>query len=115
MSKIKKWLLGIVIGWLTPENVSTIVATGVARLLEFARGKDEEKWNKAKSVIDQINVWTSLFTQVYEDDKLTEEEEAKIADAIANSTTVEKIIDILSKTENPTAETTTVDTPTETK
>lgn len=97
MSKIKEWLLGIVIGWLTPENVSTIVATGISRLLEYARGKDEEKWNKAKSVVDQINVWTSLFVQVYEDDKLTDEEEQKIADAIANSTAVTKIIDILSK------------------
>lgn len=99
MSKIKEWLMGIVIGWMTPDNISTIVATGIARLLEYARGKSDEKWDKAKSVVNQINCWTGLFMQVYEDDKLTDEEEKLIAEAISNSTAITKIIEIISKKE----------------
>ena len=105
MSKIKEWLMGIVINWMTPDNISTIVATGIARLLEYARGKSDEKWDKAKSVVDQINVWTGLFIQVYEDDKLTDEEEKLIADAISNSTAITKIIEIISKKEETKLET----------
>jgi hypothetical protein len=45
----------------------------------------------------KVNLWTSLFLQVYDDEELTPEEERKIADAIRKETSVEKLVDILRK------------------
>lgn len=50
-----------------------------------------------KEVIVQINTWTSIFVQVYEDDNLTKEEEEQIAKAIKEKTQISKISDILNK------------------
>ena len=47
--------------------------------------------------MSKVALWVNLFNEVYEDDKLTAEEEAKIAEAIKNETSVNKISEILKK------------------
>lgn len=96
---MKNFFMNLLLKCLSLDTISSLVASCIARLLEYARGKSDEKWDIAKNVVNRINVWTKLFVEVYEDDQLTEEEEAKIAEAIRNSTAVEKIAEILNKVE----------------
>ena len=93
--------MNLLLKYLTPDNIATLVARCIASLLEFARGKSDEKWDKAKSIVEKINKWTSLFVEVYSDENLTVQEEEKIADAIKNSTTVEKIAEIITDKTQP--------------
>lgn len=93
---MKKLLINLLLSLLSPETISSLIAGGIAKLMEYARG-DEEKWEIAKDVIDSINRWTGLFMEVYEDDKLTPEEEEKISNAIKNCTLAEKITELIKK------------------
>ena len=63
--------------------------------MSWASKKGGTRWDIAKTVITKINLWTSLFLQVYDDDELSEDEEQKIAKAIADQTPIEKIVEIL--------------------
>ena len=92
---MKSFFMNLLLKCLSIDTVSSLIASCIARLLEYARGKSDEKWDTAKSVVNKINIWTNLFIEVYDDDKLTEAEEIKIAEAIKNSTTVEKIYQII--------------------
>ena len=94
---MKNFIIKLLFKTLTIDNVSAIAAKCVVWLLEYARKKGGKHWDKAKEVIRKINLWCSLFLEVYEDDELTEEEEAKIAEAIANETAFKSIAEILNK------------------
>ena len=94
---MKNWLINLFFKSLTVDNISQIAARCVVWLLEYARNKGDKYWDTAKGVIRKINNWCSLFLEVYEDDELTEEDEAKIAEAIKNQTDVQTIANILQK------------------
>lgn len=94
---MKNWLINLFFKSLTVDNISQIVARCIVWLLEYARNKGDKYWDTAKGVIRKINNWCSLFLEVYEDDELTEEDEAKIAEAIKNQTDVQTIANILQK------------------
>ena len=94
---MKNWLINLFFKSLTVDNISQIAARCIVWLLEYARNKGDKYWDTAKSVIRKINNWCSLFLEVYEDDELTEEDEAKIAEAIKNQTDVQTIANILQK------------------
>ena len=64
--------------------------------MEYARKhSDKGGWEKAKKSVHEVKKWVNLFDEVYEDDTLTEEEEKKIEDAIADCTTVASIYKLL--------------------
>lgn len=94
---MKNWLINLFFKSLTVDNISHIAARCIVWLLEYARNKGDKYWDTAKGVIRKINNWCSLFLEVYEDDELTEEDEAKIAEAIKNQTDVQTIANILQK------------------
>jgi len=94
---MKNWLINLFFKSLTVDNISQIAARCIVWLLEYARNKGDKYWDTAKGVIRKINNWCSLFLEVYEDDELTEEDEAKIAEAIKNQTDVQTIANILQK------------------
>lgn len=94
---MKLWIIGILLKTLTIENISAVAAKCIVWLLEYARKRGDKYWDAAKNVIRKINNWCSLFLEVYEDDTLTPEEEAKIAEAIKNQTDVKTIVKILQK------------------
>jgi hypothetical protein len=52
--------------------------------LSWASKKGGKAWDIAKTVVTKINLWTSLFLQVYDDDTMTEDEEKLVAEAIKN-------------------------------
>ena len=92
---LKNFLIKLVFKSIKLEDISRIAAKCVVWLLEYARNKGDKYWDTAKGVIRKINNWCSLFLEVYEDDELTEEDEKKIAEAIANETDVKTIAKIL--------------------
>ena len=94
---MKNLIIKLLFKTLTIDNVSALAAKCIVWLLEYARNKGDKYWDKAKEVIRKINSWCSLFLEVYEDDELTEEEEEKIARAIARETTFKSIAEILNK------------------
>lgn len=94
---MKNFIIKLLFKTLTIENISALVAKCIVWLLEYARNKGDKYWDTAKGVIRKINNWCSLFLEVYEDDELTEEEEEKIAEAIAKETELKSIADILNK------------------
>lgn len=94
---MKDLILDLILKLITPEKIGQLVAKAIARLLVFAKGKNEKAWDKAKEIITQIQKWTELFVQVYEDDELSEAEEQLIANEIANMTPVSNIKDLVSK------------------
>ena len=94
---MKNFVIKLLFKTLTIDNVSAIAAKCIVWLLEYARNKGDVYWDKAKAVVRKINNWCSLFLEVYEDDELTEEEEAKIAEAISKETDLQTIAEIISK------------------
>ncbi len=90
-------IYNILIKFLSVDAICKLIARGIAKILETASKKGGETWDKAKSVIKQIHLWCGLFLEVYEDDNLTAEEEEKIAEAIKNQTSIDKVVDILNK------------------
>lgn len=94
---MKNIIIKLLFKTLTIENISALAAKCIVWLLEYARNKGDKYWDTAKEVIRKINNWCSLFLEVYEDDELTEEEEAKIAEAISKETNVQSIAEILNK------------------
>ena len=94
---MKNFIIKLLFKTLSIDNVSAIAAKCIVWLLEYAHNKGDRYWYTAKGVIRKINNWCSLFLEVYEDDELTEEEEEKIAEAIAKETDLRSIMDILNK------------------
>ena len=77
------------------DSICATLARLIALLLAYASKRGGKSWDVAKNVITKVNLWTSLFVQVYEDENLTSEEEKIIADAIKKQTSIDKAVDIL--------------------
>ena len=96
-----KSVLTAVVIWLvkflTMDQLSRILATCVAWALRYASRRGGKAWDRSKAVLKSAGQWIDLFNEVYEDDKLDAEEEAKIATAIKNMTAAKKIAEILKK------------------
>ena len=90
-------LLSILSRFITLENIAALVARLIARLMEYARKRGNPAWEKTKGIVSEVNRYTSLFMEVYEDDTLTDEEEKKIAQAIVQGSNANKISDILER------------------
>ena len=96
-------ILKFALKFLSYDTLVETIAKSLAYILEYARTKaSEDAWEKAKTTIKQINNWTTLLNEVYEDDTLTPEEEKKIQDAIANMTATETIYGIITGKKKPT-------------
>ena len=87
----------IILKFLSIDTICSSIARMIASLLGKASKKGGQTWDRVKAVILQINNWTSLFLQVYDDDNLTSEEEKLIANAIKEKTPISKIADIVKK------------------
>lgn len=94
---MKSIVTSLIVKLLDVDTICTLVAKAIARILQYASKKGGSAWDVAKKVVTKVNLWTSLFLQVYDDEELTPEEERKIADAIRRETSVEKLVDILRK------------------
>lgn len=92
---MKSIIMSLAIKFLDLESICMLIAKCVATILSYASKKGGKAWDISKTIITKINLWTSLFVQVYDDETLTSEEEKMIADAIKNQTSIEKIIDII--------------------
>ena len=93
-------LISILMKFLDVDTLCSIVAKAIAGILSLTSKKGGKAWDIAKTAITKINLWTSLFLQVYDDEKLTQEEEQLIAKAIKKETNIEKLADILKKKDN---------------
>ena len=79
------------------DSICATLARLIAFILSYASKRGGKTWDVAKNVITKVNLWTSLFVQVYDDENLTSEEEKIIADAIKKQTSIDKAVDILQK------------------
>ena len=70
--------------FLDVDALAGLIAKAIASILKYASKKGGKAWDVAKATIVKINVWTSLFLQVYDDETLTADEEKAIAEAIKN-------------------------------
>ncbi len=95
--KLKSALASLVVKFLDVDTLCALVAKAIASLLLYASKKGGRAWDIAKDTVVKINLWTSLFLQVYEDDTLSQDDEEKIADAIKRETSIAKFADILRK------------------
>jgi hypothetical protein len=88
-------ILNILAKFLDVDTICKIMARLIARVLEKASKKGGKAWDVSKTVIEKTGKWCNLFTEVYEDDNMTPEEEALVAEAIRNQTDIEKVVDII--------------------
>lgn len=77
-------IMNIALKFLTVDGLCSLAAKIIANLLSWASKKGGNAWDIAKTVITKINLWTSLFIQVYEDDTMDASEEKIVAEAIKN-------------------------------
>ena len=97
-----KWIVKLGLKFVSYQALVDAIASGIAYILEYARKNSSNGgWEKAKESIKEIRHWLDLFDEVYEDDTLTEEEEKKIQDAIANCTVTSTIYNLLQGKEPP--------------
>ena len=94
---MKSIIMAIALKFLTVDGLCQLAAKIISNLLFWASKKGGKSSDIAKSVVTKINLWTSLFIQVYDDDQMSEYEEQKIAKAIADQTPISKLVDILKK------------------
>lgn len=92
---MQKILTSLLLKFVTVDSLCALIAKAIAKMLSYASKNGGESWDNAKTAMSKIAVWVNLFNEVYADDKLTAEEEAKIAEAIKNETPVDKISEIL--------------------
>ena len=90
-------IMTIALKFLTVDGLCQLAAKIISNILSWASKKGGTRWDIAKTVITKINLWTSLFLQVYDDDSITESEEKLVAEAIKNQTSIAKLVDILKK------------------
>lgn len=86
---MKKWIINLLLKFVNIEMIIDVVVGLIVKLLDYAKGKgdgdgDNKKWDVAKNVVDIIGKACQYFIAIYDDDKMSEDEEAKIkADLIA--------------------------------
>ena len=91
-----KWIIKTGLKFVSYETLVQVIAQGMAYILEYARNNaSEDGWKMAKSANKSIKNWSTLLDEVYDDDKLTEEEEKKIQDAIAECTATKSIYNLI--------------------
>ena len=79
-----KTMTSFLIKFLNVDALCALIAKAIALILSYASKHGGSTWDTAKAAILKVNLWTSLFMQVYADDMLDEKEEKKIANAIKN-------------------------------
>ena len=94
---MKAAIMAFLVKFLDLDSICMLIARCIAVILSYASRHGGKAWDVAKGTITKINLWTSLFVQVYDDETLTPEEEKVIADAIKKQTSIEKAVDILKK------------------
>lgn len=94
---MKSILMTLALKLLTVDGLCQLSARIISNLLFWASRKGGKAWDVAKNVISKINLWTSLFLQVYDDEEMSPEEEKLVAEAIKDQTKIDKIVDILRK------------------
>ena len=94
---MKTLLISLLLKFLTPANVASVIAKCIAYLIRNASKKGGKSWDTAKDVIKQTENYTHLFNEVYDDEELTKEEEGKIAKAIEMNTLISSIVEIIKK------------------
>ena len=94
---MKAAIMAFLVKFLDLDSICMLIARCIAVILSYASKRGGKAWDVAKGTITKINLWTSLFVQVYDDETLTPEEEKVIADAIKKQTSIEKAVDILKK------------------
>ncbi len=87
--------MSIALKFLTVDGFCQLAAKIISNLLYWASKKGGKSWDIAKAVITKINLWTSLFIQVYDDEEMSKEEEEIVAKAIKNQTSIDKLVDLL--------------------
>ena len=92
-----KLLIKTLFSFVTIENVSYIIAKCIAYILRWASKKGGKNWDKAKAIIKNVEKWSHIFNEVYDDDNLSANEEEQIASALENSTTINSISELLKK------------------
>lgn len=92
---MKLAVISFLMKFLDLDSICTMLARCIAFVLSYASKRGGKSWDIAKDVIVKTNMWTSLFVQVYDDEKLSADEEKIIADAIKHQTSIEKAVDIL--------------------
>lgn len=92
---MKSIMMSLFIKFLDLDSICMLIAKCVAIILSYASKKGGKAWDIAKAVITKINLWTSLFVQVYDDENMTEKEEKLVAEAIKKQTDISKVVDIL--------------------
>ena len=98
---MKLAIMSFLMKFLDLDSICAMLARIIAFMLAFASRKGGKTWDRAKNIITKVNLWTSLFVQVYDDETLTPEEEKIIADAIKKQTSIDKAVDILQKSVSP--------------
>lgn len=100
--KMTKWLIRLGLKLVSFDTLVATIASALAALIEYARtSSTEEGWDKAKGAVKKVKNWLVLFDEVYEDDTLTEEEEKKIQQAIADCTLTTSIYNLLKNKKAP--------------
>lgn len=90
-------LMNFLLKFISVESICTLLAKLIAKLLKIASQKGGDKWDKSKEILNKASIWINLFNEVYEDDTMTPEEEERVAKAIEDQTSIEKLVDILKK------------------
>lgn len=93
--QMKTAIIGICMSFISVDTIARVIAFCIAKLIKYASRRGGNAWEKTKSIMKNVENWVRLFNEVYEDDELSEEEEKKIADAIANLTSVKRISKII--------------------
>lgn len=94
---MKSMIMSFLMKFLDADALCSLIAKAIAAILSYASKKGGKAWDIAKTAITKVNLWTSLFLQVYEDETLSAEDEKLIAEAIKKETDVEKLVDIIKK------------------
>lgn len=94
---MKSMVMSFFMKFLDTDVLCSLIAKAIAAILSHASKRGGKAWDVAKTAIVKVNLWTSLFLQVYEDETLSAEDEKLIAEAIKKETDVEKLVDIIKK------------------
>ena len=68
---MKSILFSFLAKFLNVDSICMLIARCVAVILSYASKKGGKAWDIAKTAIVKINLWTSLFMQVYDDESLS--------------------------------------------
>lgn len=70
--------------YLTPEAMAKLLTQVIALLLR--RASKTKNWDLFRKIVQRVETACHLFNEAYEDDKLDEQDEERIAEAIEDIT-----------------------------